>query len=117
MRYFQLLHEASQDDEKPSAEIVLAPDALQDLEAIEKWLSQPGSGKRAQQVAQRLTIAIDKLEFTAGMHPVDRFNAANRQLVVGRYVITYRYIVSAAGSRYAYIDRIYGPGRDRTIKP
>jgi plasmid stabilization system protein ParE len=114
MRYFEILYETSQDDDRPMAEIVLAPDAQQDLEAIEQWLSQPGSGRRAQQTAQRLIAAIDKLGFTAGMHQIDRFNPTNRQLAVGRYVISYRYIISAAGSRFAYIDRVYGPGRDRT---
>lgn len=73
-------------------EIIVSDEALEDLSSIEQWLTQPGAAKRASR------------RFQAVQHPTDRFNPKNRQLVVQGYVVSYRFIRSAAGSTFAVIE-------------
>jgi plasmid stabilization system protein ParE len=120
MRYAEIICETPVGDDdddddapKPLAQVAISTEAQADLEEIERWLSQPGSGNRAANASRQLIEAIDKLAYTAGIHQVDRYNSKNLQLAVGRYLVSYKYIVSAAGTRYAYVERVFGPGQDR----
>jgi len=52
MRYAEIISETPIDDDeddapKPLAQVVISAQAQADLEQIEQWLSQPGSGNRA----------------------------------------------------------------------
>jgi plasmid stabilization system protein ParE len=86
-----------------------------DLEAAFEWLSQPGSGRRAQRRIQHIAAAIDRLVEHPCRHPRSRHG--RREFTVEGHRVVYRVTPDtgrdATGGDVTVL-RVFGPGEDRS---
>ena len=91
------------------------PMALRDLDAAFRWLSQPGSGARAQRRVQRIRRAIDGLADHPCRYPVGP-NIGRREFTCEGYRIIYRVRPDTGRDESAGdvpVLRVFGPGQSR----
>lgn len=84
--------------------------ARRDLNAIRKWLLQPGSGLKAQLKVARISRALAELQFRPDRWPAGSAPGMRQQLIEGHTVI---YKIDA-GVREVTVMRIFGPFQDRS---
>jgi hypothetical protein len=95
--------------------IILSIEAKEDIKRQRRWYSQAGAGKPATRKKFNLSRAIrSRLRREFRLHKEDRFNAENQQLLVEGFAISYHVFQSAAGNIYIQVDRVFGPGQNRT---
>jgi plasmid stabilization system protein ParE len=91
-------------------------DAIEDLKAIRRWLTQPGSGQAARRRLAAITTEIKRLRqhpclFAPGEHP-----GVRERPCAGGYRALYEVIPDTGQNETAgdvLILRVYGPGQDR----
>jgi plasmid stabilization system protein ParE len=98
-------------------ELIYAPEALADLDAIGSWLTQPGSGPKAW---RRLVVIRDGIERLLE-HPClwpPRQHLGTRELPCqGGYRVVYVIHPDTGLNETAgdvIVMRVYGPGQDRS---
>jgi plasmid stabilization system protein ParE len=84
--------------------------AQADLLAVRRWLSQPGSGLKAQLKIARIVRALNELRFTPQRWPSGPAGDT-RQRVIEGYTVVYR--IDEALMRVRVV-RIFGPYQDRS---
>lgn len=84
--------------------------AQADLIELRRWLSQPGSGLRAQLKITRISRALNELRFTPNRWPAGPA-AGSRQRFVEGYALVYR--IDDASMQVRVI-RVFGPRQDRS---
>ena len=94
----------------PEYSVFFSARARRDLNAAQRWLTQPGSGLKARLKVVRIGRALTELQFrpdrwSVGDHP------GVRQRVVQGHVIVYRIDETAMQVR---IIRVFGPFQDRS---
>ncbi|WP_264664594.1 type II toxin-antitoxin system RelE/ParE family toxin [Azospirillum fermentarium] len=94
-----------------------SPAALRDLDAIQRWLLQPGSGVTARAKLRRLINSIRQLEHTperwpAGDHPGVREIPVEGCRVM--YEVHSGMITAQGVAGTVRILRVFGPGQDRS---
>ena len=95
--------------------VILSIEAKEDIKRQRSWYSQVGAGKQAVRKKLNLSRAIRiRLQSEFRLHKQDRFNADNRQLLVEGFAISYHIFQSAAGNIYIQVDRVFGPGQNRS---
>lgn len=90
--------------------VFLMARAQADLLAVRRWLSQPGSGLKAQLKITRIVRALNELRFTPGRWPPGPVPDSRQRAIEG-YTIVYR--VDEALDRVRVV-RIFGPRQDRS---
>jgi len=95
--------------------ILLSVEAAEDIKQQRRWYTQPGAGKPAARKHLNLSRAIrTRLRSEFRIHKEDRFRPANQQLLVEDFTISYHVFQSEAGNIFIHVDRVFGPGQDRT---
>ena len=90
--------------------VVLSARSRLDLNAIRRWLTQPGSGLRAQLKIARIGRALTELQFAPDRWPIDPQTGVRRRVVDG-HLIAYRVDVERLEVR---VLRVFGPYQDRS---
>lgn len=90
--------------------IFLSARSRRDLNAIQRWLNQPGSGLKARLKVARITRALSELQFTPGRWPVGEHSGARQRPIEGHTVI---YRIDERAKQVRTI-RIFGPFQDRS---
>lgn len=84
--------------------------ALRDLDALRRWLTQPGSGERARTKRRDIVDALREIGEDPDRWPVSSDHAGTRERHVHGYSI--RYEVDADTGK-VLILRVFGPGQNR----
>ncbi len=93
----------------------LALIARDDLRAVRRWYSQPGSGATAKRRVQAILAAITHLQERPCLHPRGE-DPATRVLTVERHIVVYEVhpdTDSNATAGDVMVLRIFGPGQNR----
>jgi hypothetical protein len=95
--------------------ILLSFEAREDIKQQRRYYTQPGAGKPAARKQFNLSRAIKtRLRTEFRIHKQDRFHPENQQLLVDGFTISYNVFQSEAGTIFIQVDRVFGPGQDRT---
>ncbi len=90
--------------------------ALSDIEAVGRWLTQPGAGLRARRRLAAIWAAIEALREYPCRYPVRPHRGVRELPCDGGYRVLYR-VHPDTGSNDTSGDvivlRVYGPGQDR----
>jgi plasmid stabilization system protein ParE len=89
--------------------------ALDDIERMRRWYSQPGAGRTAKERARRIAGAIRGLRVDPAMRPRGEI-AGKRERVVEGHTIVYSVDPDTDDSRTdgdVYVLRVFGPGQNR----
>ncbi|WP_372706757.1 type II toxin-antitoxin system RelE/ParE family toxin [Brevundimonas sp.] len=84
--------------------------ARRDLNAIRKWLLQPGSGLKAQLRIARISRALAELQFRPDRWPANTAPGTRQRLIEGHTII---YKIDAEAMEVT-VMRVFGPCQDRT---
>ena len=90
--------------------VYLSARSRRDLNGIQRWLTQPGSGLRARLTISRITRALTELQFAPYRWPMSEHPGVRQRLVEGHTVI---YRIDDATLQVRII-RIFGPGQNRS---
>lgn len=90
--------------------------ALDDIERMRRWYSQPGAGKTAKERARRIAAAVRSLRRDPIMWPRGEIRGTRERTVEG-YTIVYLVDpdtndLQTAGN--VFVLRVFGPGQDRS---
>ena len=91
--------------------------ALADLDAIRRWLTQPGAGPAAQRKLAAIRADIRRLKQHPCQCPVGEHPGARELPCAGGYRVLYEVIPDTGSSATAgnmRVLRVYGPGQDRS---
>ncbi len=97
-------------------ELIFAPRARDDIEAVRLWLTQPGSGPAARRKLTAVLDAIEDLRKHPCRFPVGQNPGVRERLCAGGYRVFYRVIPDTGRDDSAgdvRVLRIDGPGQDR----
>jgi plasmid stabilization system protein ParE len=86
--------------------------AARDLEQVQGWLTQPGSGRRAHVTVERIKAAADALATTAMQYAPDPHRPISRRMVIDRHVVRFRVIAEGDGPGLVVVERVFGPGQE-----
>lgn len=93
-----------------------APRAREDLEAIRRWLTQPGSGPRARRRLATIRAAINRLREHPCRYPVGQHPGVRELPYEGGYRALYEVLPDTGGDDTAgdvRVLRVFGPGQSR----
>lgn len=93
--------------------IALSPEARDDLRRIRASYTQQGAGPRAKRRLLHILDAIADIAEAPDRWPLDADCPGTRCRVIGRHVVRYSLPNDAAGRPLVYVQRIFGPGRQR----
>ncbi len=97
--------------------LIYAPEALADLEAAGRWLTQPGSGPRAWCTLVAIRADIRRLRQHPCLWPVGDTSGVRELPAAGGYRVLYE-VTPDTGSNQTAGDvrvlRVYGPSQDRS---
>jgi plasmid stabilization system protein ParE len=94
-----------------------ADEAIEDLKAIRRWLTQPGSGPRAQRRLRAIRAAINRLKQRPCLYPVGQHPGVRELPCDGGYRALYEVLPDTGRDETAgdvLVLRVFGPGQDRT---
>ncbi len=97
--------------------LIYAPEALADLEAAGRWLTQPGSGPRAWGRLAAIRADIRRLRQHPCLWPVGDTSGVRELPCAGGYRALYEVIPDTGSNQTAgdvRVLRVYGPGQDRS---
>jgi plasmid stabilization system protein ParE len=98
-------------------ELIYAPEALADLEAATRWLTQPGSGPRAWRRLAAIRDSIERLREHPCLWPIGRHTGVRELPCEGGYRALYEVVPDTGHDETAgevLVLRVYGPGLDRS---
>lgn len=84
--------------------------ARRDLNAIRRWLLQPGSGLKAQLKIARISRALAELQFRPDRWPAHATPGMRQRLIEG-HVVVYKIDADALT---VTVMRVFGPFQDRS---
>lgn len=96
--------------------LIYAPRALADLDAIRRWLTQPGSGPAARRRLIALRAAINRLRQHPCLYPAGEHRSVRELLCEGGYRALYEVHPDTGQSETAgdvQVLRVFGPGQSR----
>ena len=96
--------------------LIYAPLARDDLDAIRRWLTQPGSGPRARRRLAAVRAAIDRLREHPCRYPVGQHPGVRELPCDGGYWAMYQVHYDTGHDETAgdvLVLRVYGPGQSR----
>lgn len=96
-----------------SRELSLTDEAIEDLEAMRNWQTQPGSGEAARRRARAILTAIQELRDFPCRYP-RAAQAGLRRRVVQRHIVVYRVVPDTGDNQTAgavQVIRVLGPGQ------
>lgn len=96
--------------------LIYAPRARNDLEAITRWLTQPGSGPRAQRRLAAIWAAIERLREYPCRYPVGQHRGVRELPCDGGCRALYRLHPDTGRDETAgdvQVLRVFGPGQSR----
>ena len=97
-------------------DLIYAPEALADLDAAGRWLTQPGSGPRAWRRLAAITESVERLREHPCLWPAGQHDGTRELPCDGGYRAIYE-VHPDTGSNLTAGDvlvlRVYGPGQDR----
>ncbi len=96
--------------------LIYAPRARDDLEAITRWLTQPGSGPRARRRLAAVWAAIERLCEHPCRNPIGQHRGVRELPCSGGYRALYRVHPDTGRDETAgdvRVLRVFGPGQDR----
>jgi plasmid stabilization system protein ParE len=91
-------------------------EAIEDLRAIRRWLTQPGSGPRARRRLRAIRAAINRLKQHPCLWPIGQHAGLRELLCEGRYRALYEVIPDTGRDETAgdvIVLRVHGPGQSR----
>ena len=91
-------------------------EAIEDLQAIRRWLTQPGSGPRARRRLRAIRAAINRLKQHPCLWPVGQHAGLRELPCEGSYRALYEVIPDTGRDETAgdvIVLRVYGPGQSR----
>ena len=96
--------------------LIYAPRALADLDAMQRWQTQPGSGPAATRRVWRIRAAIRRLKQHPCRYPVGQHPGVRELPCDGGYRALYRVIPDTGRDETAgdvRVLRVFGPGQSR----
>ena len=96
--------------------LIYAREARDDLDAVRRWLTQPGSGPTARRVLQRIRSEIRHLQQSPNQWRIGPDPGVREMPCAGGYRVLYRLDPDtgrAADVGDVLVLRIFGPGQDR----
>jgi len=97
--------------------LIYAPRAREDLDAIRRWLTQPGSGPASRRRLRAIRTAIRRLREHPCRYPVGQHPGVRELPCDGSYRALYRVIPDTGRDDTAgdvRVLRVFGPGQSRT---
>jgi plasmid stabilization system protein ParE len=97
-------------------ELIYAPEALVDLEAVTDWLTEPGSGPRAWRRLAAIRDSIERLCEHPCLWPAGQHAGVRELPCEGGYRTLYQFIPDTVRDETAgdeVVLRVYGPGQSR----
>jgi plasmid stabilization system protein ParE len=97
-------------------ELHYADAAIDDLQAIAHWLTQPGAGSAARRRLQAIWAAIERLRAHPCLHPVGHHPGVRELPCGGGHRALYRVIPDTGRDETAgdvQVLRVFGPGQSR----
>lgn len=91
-------------------------DAIEDLQAIRGWLTQPGSGRRASRRITAIRTAIRQLRQHPCLFPFGQHPGVREMPCDGEYRALYEVTPDTGRNETAgnvLVLRVFGPGQDR----
>ena len=98
--------------------LIYAPRAREDLDAIRRWLTQPGAGPAARRRLTAVRIAIERLREHPCLYPVGQHPGVRELPCAGGYRALYRVIPDTGLDETAgdvRVLRVFGPGQSRGL--
>jgi plasmid stabilization system protein ParE len=96
--------------------LIYAPRAREDLDAVRRWLTQPGAGPTARRRLIAIRTAINWLGHHPCLHPVGQHSGVRELPCPGSYRAPYRIAPDTGRDETAgdvRVLRVFGPGQDR----
>ena len=96
--------------------ILYTPEASDDLEEVQRWLTQPGAGPVARRRLVAIRRAINRLRLYPCLYPVGEHPGVREMPCDGGHRALYRVIPDTGRNATAgdvLILRVFGPGQDR----
>ena len=96
--------------------LIYGPQARGDIDAIRRWLTQPGSGTAAWRRITAIRAAINRLREHPCLHPVGQHLGVRELPCDGGYRALYEVLPDTGRDQTAgdvRILRVFGPGQDR----
>lgn len=90
--------------------------AVEDLKAIRRWLTQPGSGPRARQRLQAIRAAVNRLKQRPCLYPIGPHAGVRELPCDGGYRVLYEVLPDTGldeTAGHVLVLRVFGPGQDR----
>ena len=91
-------------------------EAIEDLEAIRRWLTQPGSGPLSRRRLRAIRAAINRLREHPCLYPVGQHPSVRELPCDGGYRAMYEVFPDAGSDETAgdvLVLRVFGPGQSR----
>ena len=96
--------------------LIYAPRAREDLDAIRRWLTQPGAGPSARRRLTAIRATINRLRGHPCLFPVGQHSGVRELPCDGGYRTLYRVTPDTGRSETAgdvLVLRVFGPGQSR----
>lgn len=96
--------------------LVFAPRARDDLEALRRWLAQPGSGRTARRRMRAIRTAINRLREHPCLYPVGQHPGVRELPCDGGCRVLYEVRPDTGSDATAgdiRVLRVFGPGQSR----
>ena len=96
--------------------LIYAPRARADIDAIRRWLSQPGSGAKARQRLTAIRAAIRRLRQYPCLYPTGEHPGRRELSCGGGYRVIYRVTPDTGRDKTAgdvRVLRVFGSGQSR----
>jgi plasmid stabilization system protein ParE len=96
--------------------LIYAPRAREDLDAVRRWLTQPGSGRRARRRLAAIGADIRRLQHFPCRWPAGQHPGVRELPCAGGYRELYEVIPDTGRDETAgdiRVLRVYGPGQSR----
>ncbi len=97
-------------------QLVYAPRAREDFDAVRRWLTQPGSGPLARRTLAAIRASLRRLREQPCLWPVGDHPGVRELPCAGGYRVIYRVHPDTGRNETAgniQVLRVFGPGQDR----
>ncbi len=94
-------------------QVVLSPEARDDLQRIRAWYTQQGAGPRAKQRLLHVLDSIEDIAAAPNRWPIDPEVPGTRYRVVEGHFIRYAIVTDPMKPSTLFVHRIFGPGMQR----
>jgi plasmid stabilization system protein ParE len=96
--------------------LIYAPRARDDLDAVRRWLTQPGSGLAARRRLAAIRAAINRLREHPSRYPIGQHSGVRELPCDGGYRVLYEVLPDTGHDEAAgdvRVLRVFGPGQSR----